>query len=131
MSLIIVSPAARSDFICLANVHDGLHSNIEDVSLIVSGEQTSWANGSTIRLALPGKSSPQLDRISTRFMSATAKELQRHWLRLAFSGRAAPPKFFNSTEDLIAFLRKTPGSVGFIEASQEIDSSGLTQIEIM
>ena len=128
--LIMIAPTARAELICLGNISQDLIGNIDDVGQIVTGEQTSWANGSTIRLALPGKSSPQLEGISARFMTSTGKELQRHWLRLAFTGRAAPPKFFNSNEALLNYLRRTPGSVGFIEINESINLDGLTKIQI-
>ena len=128
--LIMIAPTARAELICLGNISQDLIGNIDDVGQIVTGEQTSWANGSTIRLALPGKSSPQLEGISARFMTSTGKELQRHWLRLAFTGRAAPPKFFDSNEALLNYLRKTPGSVGFLEADESFNLDGLTQIQI-
>jgi len=128
--LIMIAPTARAELICLGNISQDLIGNIDDVGQIVTGEQTSWANGSTIRLALPGKSSPQLEGISARFMTSTGKELQRHWLRLAFAGQAAPPKFFDSNDALLNYLRKTPGSVGFIEADEGTSLEGLIQIQI-
>ncbi|MGA1109034.1 MAG: hypothetical protein ACO3TX_10780 [Pseudomonadales bacterium] len=48
--LIMNAPTARAELICLGNISQDLIGNIDDVGQIVTGEQTSWANGSTIRL---------------------------------------------------------------------------------
>jgi ABC-type phosphate transport system substrate-binding protein len=40
--------------------------------------------------------------------------LQKYWLGLVFEGRAAPPIFVKSEEELIAVVRQTPGAIGLI-----------------
>ncbi|MGB1385180.1 MAG: hypothetical protein ACPG66_02120 [Flavobacteriales bacterium] len=40
--------------------------------------------------------------------------LQKYWLGLVFEGRAAPPVFVKSEEELIAVVRRTPGAIGLV-----------------
>jgi len=48
-------------------------------------------------------------------------ELQRYFLLLVFQGKARAPNFFDSTDDLEAFVAKTPGAIGVLD--QATDSS--------
>lgn len=95
-----------------------------DPRSVLMGRQVRWEDGSNIDLVLPSKASGDLDELSTVLGLRDASAFQRHWLRLAFGGRADPPRFLGSTEEILQFVRATPGAAGVIW-SESIDNLGV------
>ena len=50
----------------------------------------------------------------------TGDELNKYWLALVFQGKAKAPQFFNSLNDLEAFINQTPGAIGIVESAESI-----------
>ena len=46
------------------------------------------------------------------------EKFKRYWLRKVFSGYGAPPTSFNSVEEVIEFVSKKEGGIGFIPESK-------------
>jgi hypothetical protein len=40
--------------------------------------------------------------------------MQRFWLALVFQGRAAPPIFVDSVEEMVSYVRRTPGAIALV-----------------
>jgi hypothetical protein len=98
--------------------------SLPDPRSVLMGRQVRWEDGSNIDLVLPSKASGDLDELSSVLGLRDASALQRHWLRLAFGGRADPPRFLGSTEEILQFVRATPGAAGVIW-SESIDNLGV------
>lgn len=98
--------------------------SLPDPRSVLMGRQVRWEDGSNIDLVLPSKASGDLDELSTALGLRDASAFQRHWLRLAFGGRADPPRFLGSTEEILQFVRATPGAAGVIW-SESIDNLGV------
>lgn len=99
-------------------------SSLPNPRSVLMGRQVRWEDGSNIDLVLPSKASGDLDELSTVLGLRDASAFQRHWLRLAFGGRADPPRFLGSTEEILQFVRATPGAAGVIW-SESIDNLGV------
>jgi len=99
-------------------------SSLPNPRSVLMGRQVRWEDGSNIDLVLPSKASGVLDELSTVLGLRDASAFQRHWLRLAFGGRADPPRFLGSTEEILQFVRATPGAAGVIW-SESVDNLGV------
>jgi hypothetical protein len=82
---------------------------------VLMGRRVRWQDGSNIKLVLPSKASGELDDLSQVLGLRDAASFQRHWLKLAFSGRGDPPKFLTSSEEVLRYVRSTPGATGAIK----------------
>jgi len=59
-----------------------------------------------------------------RFYAAVAKmtedTFRRHWIRVVFAGNpVSPPTPFWSPEEVVRFVARTPGAIGFLEGSTD------------
>ena len=87
-----------------------------DVGAILTGAQTSWHNGSSIKLVLPGRKAETYEYVGYQIFQESGMMMQRHWLKLVFSGRGNPPKYADNELDMIKYVKNTPGSAAVIGA---------------
>ncbi|WP_226960808.1 hypothetical protein [Thalassotalea sp. LPB0316] len=83
--------------------------------------QTTWPNGQTIVVFTLPSSHPVHQEFTKTELKIFPYQLDKMWIKLTFSGLAKPPIKVNSVEELIEAVRKTPGSIGYIDDNAEID----------
>lgn len=45
------------------------------------------------------------------------KKLKAYWAKIVFSGKGTPPKILETDADVIAWVAKTPGALGYVDSS--------------
>ena len=85
------------------------------ISDILSGKQRKWPNGAPLVVVLPGKEATYFQAVGKQWFGGSGAAMQRHWLRLVFSGRANVPLYAQSSQDTLTLLSQTAGSVGVID----------------
>lgn len=83
---------------------------------VFRGEQSLWADGVAVTVVLPSPRSPFVDAVARGVFDLSRAGMQRYWLSLVFQGRASPPVQLESAEEMIAFVRRTPGAIAVIPA---------------
>jgi ABC-type phosphate transport system substrate-binding protein len=56
-------------------------------------------------------------RFSEEVLSRSVSGVRNYWQQLIFSGRDVPPPEFSSEEEVIRYVGRTPGSVGYVSSS--------------
>ena len=62
-----------------------------------------------------------IDRSVQRFVT--------YWRQMVFTGKGMPPKSFASESDLVDFVARTPGSVGYVSTSVNVSSVKKLELE--
>lgn len=96
--------------VLVANVAANLLPDSVQVADIVRGVKRSWPNGTITTVVLPGRKHPSFQQMEKSFFASRGGSLQRHWLRLVFSGRGNPPLYAESVEEMCELVRLTRGS---------------------
>ncbi len=52
----------------------------------------------------------------------TPSQFSSHWKKIVFTGKGKMPKSFNTEEDLLAFVSRTRGSIGYVSGAASGDS---------
>lgn len=86
---------------------------------IIMGQQQRWKNGDKITIALMKTNHPTGSQTAEKFYSMTGNELNKYWLSLVFQGKAKAPVFFNSEEELVGYVAKTPGAIGIVSGEPD------------
>lgn len=86
----------------------------EDAKNILLGTKTSTDGGVQLRLAVL-KGSPSHAAAVQAFTGRTADQFDKYWKKQVFSGKSIAPDAFESDAELIAFVAKTPGAIGYID----------------
>ncbi len=112
------SPEAAGGFILIGN-RTGLEPPDEaEVRSIFRGDQAIWPTRETVLVVLPSARAEFGERFAQRILQQNRTGMQRHWLTLVFQGRARSPVFLDSSSAIIDFVRRTPGAVAMVPASE-------------
>jgi hypothetical protein len=106
--------AAAADLYIVAAKQSDVQLEAVDVDGIITGKQRKWANGAPIVVVLPSKDAAQFKAVGDRWFNGSGTAMQRHWLRLVFSGRANVPIYAKTDAEVLAILDQTAGAVGII-----------------
>ena len=106
----------KSQLLFIANVENKEQIAQVDVEAILTGAQVSWHNGNPIKLVLPGRKADIYEYVGYQIFQESGMMMQRHWLKLVFSGRGNPPKYADNELDMISYVKNTPGSAAVIGA---------------
>ena len=88
----------------------------EDLRSVFLGTKTSLRNGSHLRPILE-KPGPTHSAFLRAIVGKTDFALQTYYRGLVFSGKWSIPRTFNSDAEIIAYVSRTPGAIGYVDAS--------------
>jgi ABC-type phosphate transport system substrate-binding protein len=81
---------------------------------------TRWSTGELVRPVDQGTDSPVRRRFSEDVMNRSVAAVKSYWQQMIFSGRAIPPPELDSDEEVIRFVAKYPGAVGYVGYTAEL-----------
>ncbi len=115
--VVIANPSVAADSVGINNLRD-----------YYLGNATSWTDGKPVRPALPA-AGPVL----TEFLKTCVKKTPGHfsllWKKAVFTGTGTPPAEFATDADLIEFVAKTPGALGFVAAETPVHGVKILQVK--
>jgi ABC-type phosphate transport system substrate-binding protein len=89
---------------------------------------TQWPDGSTLRPVEP--LDPRLRRaFAEQVHQRSPADIAAYWSALIFSGRELPPLEKATDADLVAWVRATPGAIGYIAAGA--DTAGVKVLPVV
>jgi len=121
--------AANDDLVIIANP-DLNETNIEyrDLQRIYLGKQTRWKDDTSI-VPVMLKSGPLHDEFIEGFLDRSVQRFVTYWRQMVFTGKGMPPKSFVSESDLVDFVARTPGSVGYVSAGAEVTEVKILELD--
>jgi ABC-type phosphate transport system substrate-binding protein len=81
---------------------------------------TRWSSGDLIRPVDLGSDSMARRRFSEEVLSRSVASVKSYWQQLIFSGRAIPPPELDSDEEVMHYVAKYPGAIGYVSGSGEL-----------
>lgn len=128
--LIGIAANAQSGTLAVISNPKGAPTQMQQAELrsIFKGERQRWRNGNKIMIALMKTNTPVGRYTCEKIYDMSPDELKKFWLALVFQGKADPPAFFNTVEELQAFVSQNPGAIGIID--QPVATSGVQVVLI-
>jgi hypothetical protein len=71
-----------------------------------------WSNGKALAVCLPETKTSDATPVCSKIYAKTVSEVQKFWLSQVFQGRSRSPHFFETDQEMIDFIAKTPGAIG-------------------
>jgi len=84
---------------------------------VVQGDKQRWPDGTKISLAFMKTNTPVGNATAKKLLGMNGDQFNKYWLALVFQGKANAPMFFNTVQELEAYVASTPGSVGIIDTN--------------
>ena len=118
LGLLPFCPAyGAEDLLIIANRSipvDGLKRTT--VANIYKAEETKWNNGETIIVVMHKKGLIH-NKFAQDIVGITHTRLRDIWRKVIFTGLGRPPRIFRNEPDLVEYVSKTNGAIGYISAS--------------
>lgn len=83
----------------------------------MKGKYNFWDNNNQVLIVLPSSNHPNAEEISKLVYNKTHTSVRKYWLSLVFQGRVASPKFCDSDDEIIDFVKNKKGAVGIVGKS--------------
>lgn len=81
---------------------------------VFRGERSQWPSERRVTVVLPSSRAEFAGTISRMLFKSSPGGMQRFWLALVFQGRAAPPIFVDSVDEMVSYVRRTPGAIALV-----------------
>lgn len=91
------------------------------LSQILLKKKTTWPDGKrTFPVDLGGRSKVR-EALSRQIHGRSVASIKSFWQRQIFSGRSVPPPELDSDQEVLAFVQRQPGAVGYISSQTPFD----------
>jgi ABC-type phosphate transport system substrate-binding protein len=121
--------AEAADLVIIA--HPGVQEETidgKDLQRIYLGKQTLWRDDTTI-VPVMLKSGDLQEEFIEEYVDRSVQRFVTYWRQMVFTGKGVPPKGFRSEAELIAFVARTPGAVGFTSPGTESSGTKVLRLE--
>jgi ABC-type phosphate transport system substrate-binding protein len=89
---------------------------------------SSWEGGGSI-VPVDNAAAAVRDEFSRMVLGKATAAVKSYWNQQIFSGRNVPPVEKSSDEEVLAFVRGTPGAVGYVAAGTQADGVHVISVE--
>jgi len=91
----------------------GDHISKDALAKVFTGSATRIPSGARV-IPVMLKNGPVHSEFATDFLGRSPVSLMVIWRGLVLSGQSAMPKAFDSEDEMVKFVAKTPGAIGYI-----------------
>jgi hypothetical protein len=88
---------------------------LSELKSVMKGERQRWSDGTKVIIFLMKTSTPLGKATCAKVYNMSGDKVKRFWLELSFGGKADPPTFCNSVEDLELQVSQNPGAIGIVD----------------
>ncbi len=93
---------------------------LSELKSIFMGEKKTWPNGAKVKIALMKTTTEPGKLTCEKLYQKSGDEVQKFWLGYVFAGKGEAPGFFNTVNELQAFVAGNPGAIGIIDQTAPI-----------
>lgn len=91
----------------------------DDLKDYYLGKKASWPDGSKVVVVVL-KDGASHENLMKKLGKSTS-QFSTGWKKLVFTGKGSMPEQVGSEDELVAFVAKTPGSIGYADAGKAKD----------
>ena len=86
----------------------------KQMAAYLSGNNLRWPNQKQVVLVLPSSDHSGAEKVASTVYRKPASQVKRYWLAQVFQGRASPPVYKDSNEEILKYVQAHPGAVGVL-----------------
>jgi hypothetical protein len=90
---------------------------------------TSWPNGDMIRPVDQSVGAPPRKPFSDEVLHKSVAEVKSYWQQAIFAGRDVPPPELASDDDVIKFVLKHDGAIGYVSGTANLDGAKVIAVQ--
>jgi ABC-type phosphate transport system substrate-binding protein len=87
------------------------------------GKTTRWSDDRAVRpVDLPADSATRR-RFSDDALRRSVSAVKSYWLQVVFSGHGVPPPELDSDGNVVKFVLRTPGAIGYVSGAADLEGA--------
>ncbi len=91
---------------------------------------TTWSSGLKVVPVDQRSNSPVREAFSRRVHGKDASNIISYWQRQIFSGKASPPPEVSSDREVLEFIRRNSGAIGYVSSGTSL-GSGVQAVRVV
>ena len=128
IGIVAVSNLSAADLKVIANPGVGTSSvSADELKGVFLATKTSLSDGSHVEPVL-GKDGPVHEAFVKEYLGKTDAALQTYYRSLVFTGKASMPKTLGDDAEVVAYVAKTKGAIGYVSAGA--GTEGVKTLEV-
>ena len=112
--------AAQEYKVVVNSANPASELSADAVSKIFLKTVSKFPEGGAATPVEPAKSSPARAAFAKTVLGRTVQNLDTYWQQQIFSGKDVPPSNKASDDDVVAFVKSTPGAIGYVSGSAAV-----------
>jgi ABC-type phosphate transport system substrate-binding protein len=93
-------------------------------------KRTQWSDDLVIQPVDQTRGSQARKQFSEQVLGRSVASVRTYWNRLVFSGRGVPPPELATDDDVVKYVAKHHGAIGYVVGSVNLKDAGVKVIEI-
>jgi hypothetical protein len=120
--------AYAADIKVIANTSVGASTvSVDDLKGVFLATKSSLSDGSHVEPVLE-KDGPAHEAFLKEFIGKTDSAFETYYRSLVFTGKASMPKTASSDADMVAYVAKTKGAIGYVSVGA--NTAGVKTLEV-
>lgn len=129
MSAVPRRAAAQGAYVVIVNeANDVGDISVSDLSAMFLKKARRWPNGQDVVPVDLSENADTREVFSLAVHGKSTSAIKAYWQKMIFSGKAVPPVEKSSDQEVVAYVRATPGAVGYVSAGASL--SGVHRVRV-
>jgi ABC-type phosphate transport system substrate-binding protein len=99
-----------------------------DVKQIFLGSKTTWENGEKIVFVVQDRTEAGKYFLKT-YVKKSASQYDNYWKKQVFTGKGKAPMSFSSDQELVEYVARTPGAVGYVSSTADTGNTKTISVQ--
>ena len=95
--------------------------SLRQLNAVFSGEVVLLPSKKPITVVLSGSDTPECQFIADLYFKGSIPGMQKFWLSQVFQGRANPPVFLSSHEEILKYVAQNEGAIAIVFSDEGVE----------
>lgn len=86
----------------------------------MKGKYVLWGNNHQVLVVFPSSEHNKAEEVSRLVYNRSHTATRKFWLSLVFQGRTIAPKFCDSDQEILDYIKSKKGAIGIVNKSMDI-----------
>jgi ABC-type phosphate transport system substrate-binding protein len=100
----------------------------KDIQEIFLGKRAQWQDNSAIH-PVTVQDEELHNAFLAQYIKKTESKWNAYWRRLVFTGTGTPPPQFETEQELVQYVVKTKGAIGYVDAETPVENVAIIKIK--
>lgn len=131
LMLVLALATQQANYVVIVNESNGVSAmSAADLSKLFFKKTNRWSNGlEVVPVDLPEGAAAR-EAFTAAVHGKSLGSVRAFWQQQIFSGRSVPPVEKATDEQVVAFVRATPGAVGYVTAGTAL-GTGVKRLQVV